>query len=316
MYRLPVGPMFWWTDVPAAAFGAPQRVWVLPPWLPQKLYIVGATFGQQEIPDGKPGQFAVGIDRRGLSALNALPPFYQAGGDTQWDQIGDFWTDKNQTATTPEFAYPKILDRVAGDRLWIQNDVQAFGTDPAYRRTLWMRLKYVVDDAWLPPTPIGWASLLGGPMPMEGSLGGWGGYTIAQAFHADWFASGAGTKTRVTIAADHVSSAAIGVRVANTPHQAVSMIPLTFGGGNTWGVADASGRIVSDDMNFGLPSDTGLVVKFRVDSVAGNVQFRETQPSTQSYFKAASDDVANSNGIEYTASVYGVNGIINIEQFY
>jgi hypothetical protein len=308
MYRLPVGPMFWWTDAAPSPPAAPGRVWVLPPWLPQKLYIVGATFGQQEDPDGKVGQFAIGIDRKGLSARNALAPLYQVGGDTQWDEIGDIWTNRDKTVTTPQWGAPKLLDRAAGDRLWIQNDVQAFGTDPNYRRTLWFRLEYEVDDAWVPPAPSGWTSMFGCQLPTEGISSGWGGYSIAAVFDADLFYTGAGSQLRVTIAADHISSATIGALVPNTLQQTVADLPLTFGG-NAGAAANASGVIISDAMPFGLDPGNGLVVKFRIDSAAGAIKFRETHPSIHSYYKAP-------GAAGYSLSAYDALGTVNVEQFY
>jgi hypothetical protein len=310
MYRLPVGPMFWWSDAIASPPATPGRVWIFPPWFPQKAYIVGVSMGQQEPPDGKAGQFSIGIDRGGLSALNALPPYYQAGGDLQWDDIGSFWTGGNQEFTPPDFSVPKLLDRGAGDRLWIQNDVQAYGTDPNYRRTLWWRLKWMVDETWVPPTPVGWTGVFG-PMVMESSLTGWNGYTIAQAIHADWFASGAGTKTRVTIAADSISAAYIGPRVPNTACQTSSMQQLTFGGNP--GATAVGGLIVSDAMNFGIPTNNGIVVKFYING--NTMQYREINPSAQSYYKLG-NDASTTSGTGYSASTNAVNGIVNIEQFY
>jgi len=310
IYAFPVGPMFWTS-------GAPQADglnWIFPPWFPQKVYIVGATIGQQQPPDGKPGQISVGIDRKGLSYRNATSPFHQGGGDDQWDRIASMWIGGKQEQDFPISGPPKLLDRSAGDRLWIQNDTQAFTGPPAQPRSIWIVLNYQVDDTDVPPVLTGWNSLF--PMIMEGNAVGWGiNTTIAQVVDASWisgFVTGSASKTRVTFSADHISSAYIGARVPGTLHQAVSLQQLTFGG-LPGAIANGSGLIVSDDMPWGIDTTNGVVITFHL--VDGSVRYRTVQPSAKNYYKAG-DDASNPNGAGYSTSVWSVNSVINIEQFY
>lgn len=345
---VPVGqPMFWLSDFPTATgstavcsahprdpVGCDALNWILPPWFPRQAYIVSATIGQQQPPDGKQGQVAVGIDRKGLSYRNALPPYHQAGGDQQWDRIGSMWLGGMQEQDFPVLGAPKFLDRDAGDRLWLQIDASAFvvpgtgipsittatGTTPGIPavympRTIWVTLHYEADSADVTAAPVtGWNSLFG-PMTMEGFGTGWIDFTGVQTVSADWtegFVSGPGTKTRVTFSADHIGSAYVCERVPFTLQQCTNMHQLTFGG-NPGAAANAAGIIVSDDMPFGLDPTNGLEVRFH--TIDGSVRNRVVQPSAKSYYKAG-DDAANPNGSGYSADAIAVRGVVNIEQFY
>lgn len=314
---------YWLSDFPSAPIwlsapaGDPRlleaRNWIFPPWLPQKLYLVGNCYiGQQQPPDGQASQVSFGIDRGRLSYSSSVPPWHQAGGDQHWEQLASMWLGGTQEQKFPIVGPPKYLDRTK-DSIWLQFDLVSFGSPPS-PRDIWLGFNYLADDTDVPPVLTGWNPLFA--MTMEGASPGWTNYTIAQVVDPDWFsgyATGAGSKIRVTLSADHISSAYIGPRVPYTAYQAASLSQLTFGG-NAGATANAQGLIVSDDMTFGIDTSNGVVVK--IHTVDGAVRYRVIQPSAKSYYKVGVDDASNPNGTGYTTGGVSVNSVLKIEQFY
>lgn len=352
IYSLPPGPSpvavttlnagqgkFWLTDFPnatgdpvACAASNPAALdpvkcdalsWLLPPWFPTKSYIYGATIGQQQIPDTHNGQFAFGIDRHGLAYRNGKPPWHQVGGDMQWRQLCSMWPGTKQEERCPVNGPPVLFDRTAGDRLWIEDDTLCWisgytnsGSAICSPRTMWLTLAYEADDTDVPPTLSGWTTLFG-PVAMERSIPGWSNYTIRASVNADWFdgyASGPGTKTRVTLAADHISSAYICPRALFTDFQCLgSQQQLTFNGGAAGATAVGGVPLVTDPMSFGIDPTNGIVVT--IHTIDGAIQTHSIQPSVQ-YCYETGDRASNPIPLNCTTGSPSVGVLVRVENFY
>ena len=184
-------------------------------------------------------------------------------------------------------------------------------------RTIWFTIWYEYDDTDTPPvlTGTGWNTNFG-PVTMEATNPAWINYTIRISVDADLLDGiPAGTKTRVTLAADHISSAYICSRAPFTDFQCAGpQQQLTFNGGSA-GATAIGGIITSDVMNFGVDPTDGMTVT--VHTVDGNIQTHSVMPSVQ-YSYRVGDDASNPapSPSLYTPGTPSVGILTKIEQFY
>jgi hypothetical protein len=306
---------FWLSDFSGEspyAFGMP-----LPAWFPRKAFIVSCGLRYEGDPSPLVGQFAAAIDHGSIAFLTGDPPWHQSNSDfRQCDRLHSIMS--GQYDSTRDFGEPYLLDRDAGDRFWLQLDSNQAGVF-----SMWVSIlvpasvqpTVVTPSGWLPVCD--WAEALYWPLGAgEANHSGWGGYTLLNVIDplGVEFINNANDNLRLTFkaatdAAWPIAKAYVGARVAGT-NNAVSLIPLTFGG--NVGVTIGAGAVaVSDALGSGIDLSNGLIVK-SYSSGTSSVRGLQSQPAWHALFKSG-DDAANATSTGYTASTNRAMGLRLIE---
>ncbi len=312
-------PRFWISDFPSPPIaGTGAYPLVLPPWVPRKAYIAACRL---RVEGGINGQLALAIDHGSVAYLTGTPPWHQINSDFRRNTT--ILSLNSGLEDYREFRWPALLDRDAGDRLWLQLDSNAAGIYTMILSLLFPATgqpSVVTPAGWVPVAD--WAEALNGDTPGAGELdnGGWSpGYTALTAIKPQGIdlLGGVPTDWRFTFRAGNGGSAVLqkvyAGPSAGDEQNASSLVQCLCAGNPNATIPAGEERTFTLGGTF--DSAAGAVVKFYTAGGDGVLRVLQNQPAWHSYHKAG-DDAANPVSAGFTMSAYRAVGLRRVEALF